>query len=43
MMEKQASKKLSYLYFLMTALIIGIHSVSKESMGFIGFTERVNE
>lgn len=42
-MNVAASKKLSYLYFLMTAFIIGIHSVSTSSMGFTGFTKTVND
>lgn len=41
-MNMRSSKKLSYLYFMMTAMIIGLHSVSVESMGFAGLTETVN-
>lgn len=41
-MNMRSSQKLSYLYFMMTAMIIGLHSVSVESMGFVGLTVTVN-
>lgn len=42
-MNPIASKKLSYLYFLMTAMIIGLHSVNAEYLGFEGITYTINQ
>lgn len=42
-MDKSVSKKLSYIYLLMTVMIIAVHSVSAESMGFTGLALTVNE
>ena len=42
-MDKNISKKLTYLYFVLTLMIIGLHSVSAKSMGFTGISLVVND
>lgn len=42
-MNREVSRKLSYLYLVMTGMIIGIHSVSTASLGFTGISMVVND
>lgn len=41
-MSREVSQKLSYLYFLMTGMVIGLHSVSVNSLGFLGISKDFN-